>query len=287
MALSATIVWEVRSAGNANNGGGYKTGYSGTDFSQQDAAQYALTSVTTAGADAILLHADAADDMVGNVARIVSGTNFTVGYYEIISVVAGVSITLDRTCTTGAGSAGVVNIGGALAAIGNLGSATAGLGAAPGNLICVKADGTYSLGASDAWSVPATATLPIRIEGYKTTRPTATTSGDGYLGRNTTSDGKLVTTNMPAYGYQATFRFQISGSPAFLLIKNINFTSAGAGVSNYLVSVPGDGVITQCSVTNPSTNTAAGGISVPNNRTNAENCDVNMTGASGDRKSVV
>jgi hypothetical protein len=69
-----------------------------------------LTSVTTAGADAILLNANADADMVGHTATIVSGTNFIVGQYEVISVVAGVSITLDRTCTTAAGSSGVVNI---------------------------------------------------------------------------------------------------------------------------------------------------------------------------------
>jgi len=116
MAISANTVWEIRTTGTANNvnGGGFVTGASGTDFSQQDAAQYNLTSVTTAAADAILLHASAAADMVGNIAHIISGTNFTAGWYEIISVVAGVSITLDRTCTSAAGALGVVNIGGAM-----------------------------------------------------------------------------------------------------------------------------------------------------------------------------
>lgn len=110
--ISAAAIWRVRPSGTATGGGFYVSG--GTDYSQQDAPQYALTGVTTAGADAILLSASAAADMVGNGVYIASGTNFTVGWYEVASVSVGVSITLDRTCTTGAGAAGVVNIGGAL-----------------------------------------------------------------------------------------------------------------------------------------------------------------------------
>jgi hypothetical protein len=120
MALSSAIVWEVRTTGADTNGGGYKTGASGTDFSQQAAAQYALTGLTTAAADAIILSASAATDMVGNVIKITSGTNFIVGFYEIISVVAGVSMTVDRNCTNAAGVGGVGNVGGAFASPGLL-----------------------------------------------------------------------------------------------------------------------------------------------------------------------
>jgi len=269
MALSSTIVWEVRNAGNVNNGGGYKTGSTGTDFSQQDAAQYALTSVTTAGADAILLHASAADDMVGNIARIVSGTNFTVGYYEIISVVVGVSITLDRTCATGAGVSGVVNIGGALTAIGSIGSATVGLGAVAGNIIWIKADGAYSLGATDTLNMPGTNTNPIWVKGYKTTR------GDGYLGRNT-GDGKLITTNMPAYAFQAGFRVNIS-TGTFIYFETINFTGA---VSSYLLSMGTDCFAYGCVFDNNSTNSSASCVAL-STRAILFNCDAILEGATG------
>ena len=51
MALSASTVWEVRPAtGSDNNGGGFVTGASGTDYSQQGTAQYALTAIASAGA---------------------------------------------------------------------------------------------------------------------------------------------------------------------------------------------------------------------------------------------
>ena len=139
MALSSGIVWEVRQGGSDSSGGGYKTGASGTDFTQQDAAQYALTGLTTAAANAIILTASAAADMVGNVIQITSGTNFTVGFYEITSVSVGVSITVDRNCTTAAGTGGVGNIGGALASPGMAGGAKVA-----GNDIYVKS-GTYTL----------------------------------------------------------------------------------------------------------------------------------------------
>lgn len=119
MALSANTVWEIRTTGSDTlNGGGFVTGASGTDYSQQNAAQYALTGVTTAAANAICLSASASADMIGNICQILSGTNFIVGFYQILSVVAGVSFTLDRTCTTAAGALGAINIGGALASPG-------------------------------------------------------------------------------------------------------------------------------------------------------------------------
>jgi len=168
MALSSALVWEVRTTGSDNNGGAFKTGASGTDYSQQDAAQWALTGVTSSGAGATFLTAQAAAAMVGNTVRVVSGTNFTVGTYEIISVSAGVSVTVDRNLTTGAGASGVLNIGGALATIG----AAVGRWAAE-NLAWVKATADYS--------VTATTTLasglndigniaPNQLTGYSATR---------------------------------------------------------------------------------------------------------------------
>lgn len=177
MALSDAIVWEVRSTATAANanGGGFKTGASGTDFSQQNAAQYSLTSVTTAAADAIMLHASAAADMVGNLAFVSAGTNFLVGRYEIISVVVGVSITVDRNCTSGIGIGGVVAIGGALSLASSDDAIFEALVA--GNKMWVK-NATYVLGGTVSMSNSGTAQKPIVIEGYATTRgdlPTGST----------------------------------------------------------------------------------------------------------------
>lgn len=176
MAIAATIEWEVRTTGPASNAGsgGYKPGASGTDYSQQDTVQYALTGVTTAAADAVLLSASASADMVGNLAHIISGTNFTAGWYEIVSVVVGTSITLDRTCTTAAGAAGVVNIGGAL----SLGSSDDAVfeSMEPGNIMYIKS-GTYTIGGAVAASKIGTSALPIRFVGYDTSRSVVPAAG--------------------------------------------------------------------------------------------------------------
>ncbi len=285
-ALSSVTVWEVRNAGNNNNGGGVNSSTVVVDYSIQNAAQYAPTDLAAAGGSGIVTSATAGftANMVGNIMHITTtgtGAHFVIGFYEITGFTNATTVTLDHDPTTGgAGVAGTCAVGGALASIGSIGSGTAGLGAVAGNLICVKADSAYSKAASDTFSVAGTATNPIRIEGYSSTRPTLTTFGDGDLGRNTTGDGKLVTTNMPNYQYQATFRL-IATSATFTMIKSINFSVAGAGVSNAVVSLSTDDVITNCVVTNPSTNTIASGINAQNARSVVENNDVFMTGASG------
>lgn len=187
MALASTIIFRANTAGTAGNvnGGGYKPGSSGTDFSRQNAAQYDLTGVTTAAADAILLTASAAADMVGNVAKINSGTNFTVGWYEIISVVVGTSITLDRTCTTAAGSAGAVKIGGYL----SLGSADDAVfeALAPGNKLYIE-KGTYTIDGNVSVANDGTAALPINIvgrDGSDTVAPTGANRPILAFGANT------------------------------------------------------------------------------------------------------
>lgn len=123
MALSAAICWEVRSATGADtNGGGFKTGATGTDYSQQTSPQYALTGLASAGSGNVVLSASAAANMVGNVGQCTSGTNFVAGLYEITSVSVGVSITFSTNTAgasicSGVGASGVINIGGALASL--------------------------------------------------------------------------------------------------------------------------------------------------------------------------
>lgn len=113
MAIGATAVFEVRATGSDSNGGLFIPGSSGTDYSQQAAAQYSLTGLTSAGAGSVILTASASADMPGNGYVQTGGVNFTTGTYQIISVVVGVSITVDRAVTTGVGSAGTAEIGGA------------------------------------------------------------------------------------------------------------------------------------------------------------------------------
>jgi hypothetical protein len=156
MATSAAAVWEARpGSGSATNGGFFVPGSSGTDYSQQNSAQYALTGVTSAGSGNTVLTAAAAADMVGNGARTVSGTNFVVDIYQVLSVVVGVSITFatnnaGTSICSGVGAAGVINIGGALDSIASINtrvinSTTQG---SNGNTIYFKATGTLAFTAT-------------------------------------------------------------------------------------------------------------------------------------------
>lgn len=239
MAIAATVEWEVRTTATAGNvnGGGYKPGASGTDFSQQDAAQYNLTAVTTAGADAVLLHASAAADMVGNIAHITSGTNFTTGWYEITAVTVGVSITLDRACATAAGAAGVVYIGGAMSLVSSLDD-NFFEALEPGNKVHVKL-GTYAIGENLSISKGGTFALPIQLIGYNTAR------NDASNGAN------RPTFSMGALGYDFGAYYKVSNiiftttaatGISFItgtIVKNCKATNSSGTVNRYAIRVAG------------------------------------------------
>lgn len=168
MALSAALAWECRTTGSDNNGGAFNVLASGVDYSQQNSPQYALTGVTSSGAGAVFLTASAASNMVGNTVRVVSGTNFTVGTYEIISVSVGVSVTVDRNLTTGAGSSGVLNIGGAVATVAAITGrwVAQNIGWVKGGVdYTVTATTTLASGVNDIGSIS-----PNQLTGYTTTR---------------------------------------------------------------------------------------------------------------------
>lgn len=177
MALSINTAWEVRPiVGSDNNGGGFVAGATGTDFSQQNAAQFALSGIASVGAGDTILSAAAATTMVGNTANVISGTNFTTGLFQVLSVVAGVSITFSTnnsgaSICTGVGASGVINIGGAFATL-----AAALVGHRAGNKIFIKATGTLQTAATHNMVngvTPARNQPPNQIIGYTSTR------GDG------------------------------------------------------------------------------------------------------------
>jgi hypothetical protein len=237
MAISANAVWEVRStatAGNAN-AGFFVTGASGTDYSQQNAAQYSLTGLTTSGASATMQTVSASADMVGNAIFISAGTNFTVGRYEIISVVAGVSITVDRNVSSGIGSNGVGAIGGAL----SLGSSDDAVfeSLEPGNIMYVQS-GTYTIGGTVTIAKSGTPGNII-IWGYQTTR------------------GDIPTTsNRPTFNTGAVI-FTLG---AFWNIRNMNFVSTGATV----LTTGTNARIIRCRIMNTSTTAGRNAISTGN-----------------------
>ena len=85
MALSASTILEVRSTGSDTNSFGFVTGASGTDWSQQDAAQYSVTDGVTAGTTTITsASANFGTDVVGNLIYVQGGTApVTAGWDQI------------------------------------------------------------------------------------------------------------------------------------------------------------------------------------------------------------
>lgn len=174
MALPSTLVWEIRTTGAANNGGGFNSARGGTDYTQQNAAQASFTTelTTPAGGSTTLNSVSAlfTADMVGNVIRIHFGVNFTLGYYEIVTFNSSTSVVLDRTPSPGgAGASGSGNVGGATTNLDNVlnGSTSA---VVAGNTVWLRA-GTYAR--TTALTLPenrATARNKIKIFGYTTTR---------------------------------------------------------------------------------------------------------------------
>jgi hypothetical protein len=230
MALNAAIKWEVRTTGGATNGGGFKTGATGTDYSQQDAAQYALTTATTVSASATILDASAAANMVGNVLYIVSGTNFIVGFYEITSVSVGVSITVDRVCTTGNGALGVINIGGANSDFRAVVNA-----AVTSNTVYVKY-GTYTTtGTTTLVDASVPNAVPLVVCGYKTTRGDYPKGADRPTITTTTALNPIITIS----GNTRLCNFIITtsgGTPATTGINGGGQFGRGGFIANVKVS---------------------------------------------------
>lgn len=120
MAFNQRMAIEVDAAVGADvNGGGFDdtTGTPGTNYAWGvNQAVTAYTDLASAGAGSTVTSAahPFGATHVGNIINITGGTNFTTGRYQVSSV-AGVTATLDRAVTTGVGSAGTGNLGGALA----------------------------------------------------------------------------------------------------------------------------------------------------------------------------
>ena len=136
-ALQSDTTWEVRTTGNNTNGGCYDTGGTGTDYSQQDAAQLSLTDLAQNLSSTTLTSATGGftSAMVDNCIQITGAGSgaFTLGFYEITAFTDTNTVTLDRTaCSTANCSGGTGAVGGArlLTAGRGIGAPNAGPGAA-------------------------------------------------------------------------------------------------------------------------------------------------------------
>ena len=170
MALSANTVWEVRTVGTDTNGGGFVTGASGTDWSQQTAAQYAVTDGVTAGTTTITsATANFGTDVVGNIMYVAGGTgSVAADWYQITARTNSTTITVDRSTGLTAGTGVTLNIGGALATPGQ----AAKNATVSGQYIYVKS-GTYTITTSTAGAagpVLFSSNTSVCMEGYSSTR---------------------------------------------------------------------------------------------------------------------
>jgi hypothetical protein len=172
MAISSSQVLEIRFGGSDTNGGGFKTGASGTDWSQQNNAQYSVTDgVTNATTTITSATANWGTDVVGNLIYVAGGTgSIAAGWYEVTSRTSSTAIVVDRSTGLTAGTGVTLNLGGALA--------TPGQAAAILNASGQKAWWKYSAStftmttstAGPAGPISLASGFALVLEGYDVTR---------------------------------------------------------------------------------------------------------------------
>jgi hypothetical protein len=227
VALSASTIWEVRTTGDDTNGGGFVSGASGTDWSQQAAAQYSVTDAVTNGTTTITsATANFGTDVVGHILYIQGGTApITAGWYQIISRTNSTTIVVDRATGLTAGTGATLKIGGALLTIGR-----ALTNHIDQNVIWVKA-GTYSI--STGLTFGAAASLPnVRptcLLGYNATRGDNPTGANRPVISGTAAIVMLAITE----GYRVFANFELDGTDT--ATKGLSFQRRGNQIANVKV----------------------------------------------------
>jgi len=228
-AMPAGLIYEFRTTATANmvNGGGYSTG--GTDYSQQNSAQWYATDLACTAASTTVTSATGGftSAAVGNVIHITAGTNFTVGWYHIQSYTNSTTLVLDRSPAPSAdGSSGTYYIGGSLNAGGTLEDEFFEQLVA-GNWVYIKGSGNYTISESILiGTAVGTIAAPITVEGYKTTR------GDNPTGSNMPTLA-LQTYAIALTNYFVFKNFIITGTATSLISRT------GANGNNVFVNIKG------------------------------------------------
>ena len=121
MTFTAQIVWEARTTGSDTNGGGFRLGGSGSDYSQQNSPQYSGTDLEINSANNLQVKSTTAGSPiaadVGNLIMISNGLSWNLGWYEIVSQ-DGTWWTLDASPGAAGLTGGHFAVGGALASPG-------------------------------------------------------------------------------------------------------------------------------------------------------------------------
>jgi hypothetical protein len=212
MALPSAAVWEFRpGTGSNSNGGFFKSGGAGTDYSQQASAQLSITDLQIHASDNTKVKSAATPFLAAhqdNGLQITAGTGFTPGFYHVTSAPDGSGyVTLDRACGTVGSTGGTAALGGALAVFTDaiLESAVAG------NVLYVKSDGTMALTGDCTIDADGTTANPIQIIGYQTARgdgPTGSGRPTIACGANALTLGDywwssyLIVTTTGSYGFE-------------------------------------------------------------------------------------
>lgn len=164
--------------------GCFVVGSTGTDYSQQNAAQYTGTDLVIDGATNTKVtsatHNFVATD-VGNCLQITAGTGFTAGVRYIVSVAANAA-TLDASAGTLGSTGGTFAVGGAFATLTKALTVNTA-----GNVIWVKDTGTITTTTTITLNNTQTplASVPLnRLQGYTTTRGD---SGHAHIALSTNS----------------------------------------------------------------------------------------------------
>lgn len=174
MALSANTQIEVRTGGSDTNGGGFREGATGTDWTLQNSPQYASTDIVTNGTTTITsATANWGTDVVGNVIYIAGGTGSIVGnWYEIMTRTSSTALVVDRSTGLTSGTGATGNVGGALATPGGMGEFVNKVGIS-GLRFWIRS-GTYTLTSVtnnvSGGSFLLTTADNMKFEGYDTTR---------------------------------------------------------------------------------------------------------------------
>ena len=171
MALHADTIWEVRTAGDNQNGGGFHNRVPGTsvDYTFQNAPQLDLTDLACAGAGVTTITSAVGGftaAMVGNLIKFHAGANFLTEFFEIVTVNSANSVTLDRTPATGVGANGHGKVGGGQANVDLIDVVVV-----PGNIIYIQ-NGIYAAHPALTFTNPYTRALPLVIWGYNGVRNT-------------------------------------------------------------------------------------------------------------------
>ncbi len=304
MAISASTVWEVRTTGADTNGGGWVAGASGTDWSQQDAAQYSVTDGVTAGTTTITsATANFGTDVVGNIIYVQGGTGSVVaGWYQITARTNSTTITVDRSTGLTAGTGVTLKIGGAIATINTLATIFVA-----SNKAFVKTSGGYTSTATITFAqtcVPNNAVTQSRLIGYTTTRNDrgkavlTLSTNTGLTGLNFTGNGWFVENihvNCSSLGTSTgitlgTFSTICSCKVSNFTVKGLNLTPGQSVAVANEVTGGGSSATAAISLTNQVNihwnyvhdNACPGIVTVSLPNVITHNLIVNNTGASSD-----